>query len=143
MKNLPPFVILSAVSREYSADVNADRMTVLARQLTAREFAYGNVIQVDQDYGEEAAYIVPLSNTDTLAKTPLLYQLARHYSQPNVLFVDAGRLASVVDLAPGAGGPDVVRETVLGTFENISPLEADLRSTFIRDSHGLTYAVTT
>lgn len=141
MNALNPFVIFSAWNPHCSDAINEDLMVTMGHQIEARGFIHARVMLVDNMLGERPAFIVPLPNHERLAAVPYLYQLARHYAQPSVLYVDANRLASMVDLAEGRGGPDVERETILGKFEGITPMESALRAQFYRDMHGFVYAI--
>jgi hypothetical protein len=141
MNTQAPFVIFTATKSANSPAINEDLMSVMGRQLDARGFSYGYVTEVDSLADEREFFLVQLSSPEQLAAVCRIYQLARHYDQRNVLYVDTNRLASMVYLAEGRGGVDVEREVVLGQFVCLSELEASLRAEYFEDKYGFKYAV--
>lgn len=116
MNTQTPFFILSADRVEYGEDINADRRNMLERQLTARDVEFH---QVQGSYNglREVSYVVFGHDSRTES---VVFQLARRYGQDSVLSVDANRLAILIYLHPGMGGPDVRRTEVIGQWRTLS-----------------------
>lgn len=141
MNTFPPFVLFTAQRPGNSAAINEDLMNVMGRQIEARGFNYKIVTEVDAQLGEVPYFLVQLTTDKQREAVVYLYQLARHYSQPAVLYVDSNRFSTFIYLADGRGGVDVAREETAGKFESLTELEATLRNEYFVDQYGFKYAV--
>lgn len=91
-----PFVILSAERRELGVSVNAQRSAALFERLTALGVDFQTV---DGTYEgrDETAYLVLLPQGDATPVYSTLLELAWHWAQDCVLYVDGARQAYFED----------------------------------------------